>query len=165
MMPSNDSDTVGFHVVILLILHFWPTIVLTFVVTPQYSEHIAAFWYTAIVIFAKYITWGLTILFVWIVLISPVILWVIYLAIYDPIDVYNIAPQYAHSWTLVFFVAMATLFFSQIFLGWYLDMRLRRMTDERRKKIEAQAFPKSQRRKRTLKFLHDAPKNVLTTGE
>ena len=151
MMPDNNGN-VGMYVVLLLVLHFWGTILLTFVFTPQYGEHIAVFWYRAVVYTAKY-TYATTILFLFIVIMSPSILWIIYLAIFDPIEVYDVAPQYAKSWAFAFFVGMATLFFSQIFLGWYLDHKVRDIIKARRKSIEASEFPKESKRSKLLATL------------
>jgi hypothetical protein len=161
MLPDDGNDTVGIHVVILLILHFISTIVNTFVFLPQYSEYLASYWMHRIEWIGERLTYAASAIYLLFYLFSPSILWILYLAIFDPVDVYNISIVYADSWKMVWFIGAGTLFFAQFFHGMYLHKTKNALIAHREKKYELRNFPRDSDKHATKKRIKRQKSAVL----
>jgi hypothetical protein len=155
MLNNSDSESVGLHVVILLILHFWPTIVITLCFTSHYSEFLATFWINRIEWIGYNLTHAVTAVYMLFMLGSPAILWVLYLSLFDPIDVYKVEPEFAKSWGVVWFIGAITLFFAQVFLGWYLDHKAQSIIAHRLMAVDIETFPTETSRKKLQQQIKD----------
>jgi hypothetical protein len=153
-LPDDDNDTVGYKIIVLIALHFTPTVVYTFMVIPQYSEHLASFYAKRVGALGRNATYAAALFYLTLVMISPALFWIIYLLIFDPIDVYNVAPQYARDWSFALFGAAAVLVMTQIVAGYYLHKVARHLAAERLDARDKKEFPRRDNASKVVKSLN-----------
>jgi hypothetical protein len=107
------------------------------VFTPHFKEHLVQFWVKTAYWLVRNFTLGGAFIFFFVVLNTPMIIWALYLIIYDPIDVYDIAPKYARSWNAAMVIALATFFFATAILAYYLAVVYKNMKIRYARRVEA----------------------------
>lgn len=135
LLPSDDGDVIGFGVVAVCLLHFWPVFHVCFIYVPQYGQRMGVF-------FIRLYSWlilnfprglGAVIAFLaqlalW---FSPVLAWGFYLIWWDPYKVYDIANRFAKHFPVAYVIALTSVFFSGLFLGWYLHSTVKALIAKR----------------------------------
>lgn len=139
-LPDSDDSPVGLYVILVVVLHYWSIIVFLWWLS-QYGEMVAIFWVKRLAWITAYV--GLV--FNWFILMievfSPLILWIIYLALFDPFDVYGVTPDFASNYHIAYLVLLSTLVVGQIILGWYLHYKARRLIAGYVDQYDSKTFP------------------------
>lgn len=142
LLPDSNDALVGGYVILLILLHYVPLVVKLWWIN-QYAESIGVFWLKRL----SWIAAHAGLIFDWLLLMlelfSPLILWFIFLAFFDPFEVYHITPDFAGSYQLAYLVGIASLVFAQLALGWYLDHKVKALMAKRIHEYDERLFPQS----------------------
>ncbi len=132
-LPLNKDTTVGGYLFSLAVLHFWPMVV-ELIFLRQYKEFMAYFWRQRIMWLMDTIHQFLAFAYLLFVTTSPISLWIIYLAIFDPISVYHINVRYAKDIDNIWLIGSATLVISELALIFYFNNTYVTLASHQKKK-------------------------------